>query len=260
MMRRMVYRIVSKAVFSRPAVALVGALLLAHSPAQALGENIQCVPYARQLSGIQIYGDALTWWDQAKGHYARGNRPSPGAVLTFRPHGDMKLGHVAAVSEIIDSRTILVSHSNWSTINGSRGHIENNVKVIDVSKNNDWSRVRVWYAPLEALGGTKWPTYGFIYPGEAPTAAPVMVAQADRAVPTARTAKPQRHPNRNLLQQVGGEWVAKAKSRENVAPAPRARSPKVASAAQAQGYTPSRYKARPSGETPANIDDLLARY
>ena len=28
---------------------------------------LQCVPYARQVSGIQIYGDAWTWWDQAEG-------------------------------------------------------------------------------------------------------------------------------------------------------------------------------------------------
>ena len=39
---------------------------------------LQCVPYARQVSGIRIFGDAHTWWDQAAGHYARGNRPKVG--------------------------------------------------------------------------------------------------------------------------------------------------------------------------------------
>ena len=34
---------------------------------------VQCVPFARQASGIQLYGDALNWWDQADGHYARGH-------------------------------------------------------------------------------------------------------------------------------------------------------------------------------------------
>ena len=29
---------------------------------------LQCVPYARQVSGIRIFGDAHTWWDQAEGH------------------------------------------------------------------------------------------------------------------------------------------------------------------------------------------------
>ena len=46
---------------------------------------LQCVPYAREVSGIRIYGDAHTWWDQAAGHYARGVRPRVGAVMSFRP-------------------------------------------------------------------------------------------------------------------------------------------------------------------------------
>ena len=33
---------------------------------------LQCVPYARQVSGIRIFGDAHTWWGQAEGRYARG--------------------------------------------------------------------------------------------------------------------------------------------------------------------------------------------
>ena len=36
---------------------------------------LQCVPYARQVSGVQIYGDARTWWDQAQGRYATGTVP-----------------------------------------------------------------------------------------------------------------------------------------------------------------------------------------
>ena len=35
-----------------------------------LDAYLQCVPYARDVSGIQIYGDAHTWWDQAQGRYA----------------------------------------------------------------------------------------------------------------------------------------------------------------------------------------------
>lgn len=132
---------------------------------------LQCVPYARRVSGILIFGDAHTWWGQAEGHYARGFRPKVGAVMTLKPSGGSTLGHVAAVSRIVDSRTILIRHSNWSLINGRRGQIEDNVKVIDVSPTNDWSAVRVWYAPLQALGGSHWPVQGFIYsakpkPGE----------------------------------------------------------------------------------------------
>jgi surface antigen len=125
---------------------------------------LQCVPYARQVTGIQIYGDAHTWWGQAEGRYARGFKPKVGAVLALKPSGGSTLGHVAAVSRIIDKRTILIRHSNWSPINGRRGQIEDNVKVIDVSDAGDWSEVRVWYAPLQALGGSRWPVEGFIYP------------------------------------------------------------------------------------------------
>lgn len=124
---------------------------------------LQCVPYARRVSGIQIYGDAHTWWDQAAGRYARGREPRVGAVLAFRPSGNMRLGHVAAVSRIVDSRTVLLRHANWSLINGRRGQIEDNVRAIDVSPGNDWSEVRVWYAPIQGLGTTSWPTRGFIY-------------------------------------------------------------------------------------------------
>lgn len=125
---------------------------------------LQCVPYARQVSGIRIYGDAWTWWAQAEGRYARGFRPRVGAVMALRPHGNSRLGHVAAVSRIVDARTILVRHANWSPINGRRGQIEDNVRVIDVSPTNDWSAVRIWYAPIQALGGSEWPVQGFIYP------------------------------------------------------------------------------------------------
>jgi surface antigen len=124
---------------------------------------LQCVPYARRVSGIQIFGDAHTWWDQAAGRYDRGYKPRIGAVMTFKPYGNMRLGHVAAVSRILDSRTVLLRHSNWSPINGRRGQIEDDVRAIDVSESNDWSEVRVWFDPIQALGGTHWPVQGFIY-------------------------------------------------------------------------------------------------
>ncbi len=123
----------------------------------------QCVPFARQVSGIQLYGDALTWWDQAEGRYARGREPKVGAVMSFRPHGPMTLGHVAMVSKVIDDRTVLLRHANWSPIDGRRGNVELDVRAVDVSPANDWSEVRVWYAPIGDLGTTHWPVNGFIY-------------------------------------------------------------------------------------------------
>ena len=129
---------------------------------------LQCVPYARQVSGIRIFGDAHTWWEQAAGRYARGSRPRVGAVMSFKAFGGSRLGHVAAVSRIVDSRTVLIRHANWSPINGRRGQIEDDVRVVDVSEANDWSEVRVWYAPIQALGTTRWPLNGFIYREQAP--------------------------------------------------------------------------------------------
>lgn len=145
---------------------LAVALSLSTTTDEAIPAHVECVPIARAQSGIQIYGDAHTWWNQADGRFARGNTPRKGAVLAFKPHGAMTLGHVAAVSKVIDDRTILVTHANWSMINGRRGQIERNVRMIDVSEEGDWSRVRVWYAPLEDLGTTHWPVHGFIYPND----------------------------------------------------------------------------------------------
>lgn len=123
------------------------------------GGYLQCVPYARAVTGIKIFGDAHTWWGQADGKYVRGQTPKVGAVMNFRPHGNSRLGHVAAVSRIIDSRTVLLRHANWSV----RGGIEDDVRAVDVSDDNDWSRVRVWYGPGKRLGASSWPLYGFIY-------------------------------------------------------------------------------------------------
>ncbi len=168
--------------FASAAIALIstaapGALGVAAPAAasarQSASEYLQCVPYARQLSGIEIYGDARTWWSRADGRYPRGSAPRKGAVMVFKPHRNMRLGHVAYVSEIIDSRTVRLTHSNWSRINGRRGQIERDVPAIDVSPNNDWSEVRVWYHSIQAPGGTHWPLHGFIYAsGSAPSTAP----------------------------------------------------------------------------------------
>lgn len=154
--------------------AMLGAMAAPAAQASELPAYLQCVPYAREVSGIQIYGDAHTWWHQAAGKFQRGNQPRVGAVMAFQPHRNMRLGHVAAVSRVIDSRTIMLNHANWSPINGRRGQIERDVKAIDVSPANDWSQVRVWYHPIQALGKTAWPIHGFIYGkrSRAPQAAP----------------------------------------------------------------------------------------
>ncbi len=121
------------------------------------GSSLQCVPFARENSGIELAGNAANWWDAATGIYERGARPEVGSVLNFRASGRMRMGHVAVVSNVLDSRNVEIDHANWS----GRGSIRRNVRVVDVSSANDWSAVRV------ALGqgdyGSVYPTYGFIY-------------------------------------------------------------------------------------------------
>ncbi|MEJ7925835.1 CHAP domain-containing protein [Sphingobium sp. AN641] len=121
---------------------------------------LQCVPYARTVSGVDLRGDALTWWDQAENRFKRGHKPKKGAVLAFRPYGPMTLGHVAVVSKVLGDRQVLVRHANWS----APGAIEEDVLAIDVSEQGDWSAVRVWHSPTGQMGARTNPTFGFIYP------------------------------------------------------------------------------------------------
>ena len=132
------------------------------SAARADDPYWQCVTFARMFSGIQIFGDAWTWWRQAADNFRTGRRPETGSVLVFRPEGRMSRGHVAVVSDILTDRVVRVTHANWG---GSRGKVEENVTVVDVSPANDWSQVKVWYNPINDLGTTVYPTYGFIYKG-----------------------------------------------------------------------------------------------
>lgn len=145
--------------------ALFVALVVLFAPGGAFADDDywQCVPFARLVSGIQIFGDAWTWWSQAAGRYQTGFVPKAGAVLCFRPTGRMRLGHVAVVSQVLTDRVIQITHANWSLIDGERGKIEQNVTVVDVSPSGDWSQVKVWYDPLRDLGTTTYFTYGFIY-------------------------------------------------------------------------------------------------
>ena len=127
---------------------------------------LQCVPYAREVSRISIRGDAWTWWRSAKGRYRRGDRPAVGAVLVLRKTTRLRLGHLAVVKRVIDSREILVDQANWL----NRGQIHLSTSVRDVSANNDWSAVRVWYTPGQIYGKRTYRAHGFIYP-ERPVAA-----------------------------------------------------------------------------------------
>lgn len=123
----------------------------------------QCVPFARAASGIQIYGDAWTWWDQADGRYRRGQKPRVGSVIAFAKSSKLPLGHVAVVSRIVEKRVLMLTHANWSRQNGVRGHVEQDVTLFDVSTKGDWTQVKVWYRDSEGLGSSIYPVHGFIY-------------------------------------------------------------------------------------------------
>jgi surface antigen len=129
--------------------------------ARSYGAKLQCVPFARTVSGIVIRGNAVNWWNAAKGVYERGRRPETGSVLNFRATGNMRLGHVAVVTRVVNPREIIVDHANWNSY-GNPGNISRNVAVVDVSSRNDWSLVRVELDHSDEFGSI-YPTYGFIY-------------------------------------------------------------------------------------------------
>lgn len=151
------------------AVALSGTLAFAvaaeATPTPSLLDYVgECVPFARLASGIALYGDAWTWWAAADGRYRRGTVPREGAVLVFRQSQRLRLGHVAVVSRVLTPRVVMVTHANWSRLNGVRGHVERDVTLTDVSQRGDWSQVRVFYRDTDGLGASTYPVYGFIYP------------------------------------------------------------------------------------------------
>ncbi len=171
--------------------------------------GISCVPYARQVSGIKVTGNAWQWWTNAKGLYARGEQPEAGSVLNFRPNGRMELGHVAVVKRVVNAREVIVDHANWA--NG--GRVSRNVAVVDVSEANNWSAVRVELGSPGEFGSI-YPTYGFIY------------NRPDTGIVLANIARPAPQPDINpvpsdLRPAAERPWRVLV---EEVAEAPGARS------------------------------------
>lgn len=128
---------------------------------------LECVPYARRVSGIQLSGDARYWWNEAPGRYERGQTPQAGAVLNFRANGRMPLGHVAVVQQVVNRREILITQANWGGPGFTRGGVSSDISVVDVSPRNDWTAVRVALGHSSTYGSV-YPTYGFIYRNAAP--------------------------------------------------------------------------------------------
>jgi hypothetical protein len=122
--------------------------------------RLQCVPFAREASGIEIFGNANRWWDLAEGRYRKARTPAVGSVMVMNGYRTNRRGHVAVVRKIVDSRTIIIDHSNWL----NDGKIYLSAPVRDISPNNDWSQVNVWYTPGQTWGSRTYSAKGFIRP------------------------------------------------------------------------------------------------
>ena len=118
---------------------------------------LECAPFARAVSGLELRGAAADWWPQAEGRYGRAQTPAVGSVLVFRRSARLPNGHVAVVSRVLSDRRILATHANWV-----RHQVSEDVPVIDVSPGNDWTRVRVWWPPTNQMGVTEYATFGFV--------------------------------------------------------------------------------------------------
>jgi surface antigen len=153
-------------------LAFWGVLLVSSLPALASSGG-NCVAYARDVTGIQLDGNAASWWPHAQGHYDRGQTPSVGAVLVFKPYAGMHVGHVAVVSKVLGPREILVDQANWV-----RGRVTKAMSVVDASPLNDWTSVKVQFAGTHGRAN---PTYGFIYPHDVPAGLGTAVAEAQPA-------------------------------------------------------------------------------
>ena len=146
-------------------------LLIALPTPSAFASFLNCVQYVRQVSQIEISGNAWMWWNNAKGRYNIGHRPARNSVLVFQRTKAMSAGHVAVVREVVNRRTILIEHANWAPRNGMKGRVSTEL-VEDISPNNDWTSVRVMHKPSMSFG-KPYATNGFIHPRlPAPVAEP----------------------------------------------------------------------------------------
>lgn len=125
-------------------------------------EHEQCVPYARRVSGINLMGNAYTWWTSAAGIYARGQQPQPNAVLVLARSNKLRNGHLAVVTQVLSPREIDVTHRNWGNDRYSRRIVYQSLRVQDISPDNSWTNVRMWNPELNVFG-LPYPAYGFIY-------------------------------------------------------------------------------------------------
>ena len=120
---------------------------------------VECAPFAREMSGINLYGPAYSWWNAAAGRYPRQHQPIVGSVMVFERSSRLPSGHVSVVIAHTSAREIAVTHANWV-----RHRVSSRQRVTDVSPANDWSLVQVFWPPSGTLGSSAYPVAGFIGP------------------------------------------------------------------------------------------------
>ena len=134
-------------------------------------EQLECAPFARALTGVSLQGDAADWWTEASGRYDRSHQPQVGSILVLQRSYRLPHGHVSVVSRVISRRQIMVTQANWV-----HDRITEDQPVLDVSEDNDWSVVRVWWPPTGTLGVTEYQANGFIRPERTLTHDRIMAA------------------------------------------------------------------------------------
>jgi len=234
------------------AACIAGALFFSAASASAL----QCVPYARDISGISLSGNAWTWWSAAAGRYDRGQSPIAGSVLVFKQHGSMRYGHVAVVRTQVNSREIRIDHANWGSSRiGGRGSVTTDVSVIDVSPRNDWTQVKVWNNIAKDFGTKVYPVYGFIYAEASVRPQMTPVVHIRQTFPAPVAAKPAQPSAPQPVSQheepaavpAKGKHKADVRKTEHKAPETKTETEIVAAAVPV------------SAESPVNDDDTLAK-
>ena len=81
--------------------------------------------------------------------------------MVFAGSKRLRRGHVAVVTEIVNPRQVIVDQANWQ----NRGEIDHATPVLDVSRDNDWSQVRVWDIRSGGFGAHVYAISGFIAKG-----------------------------------------------------------------------------------------------
>jgi hypothetical protein len=137
---------------------------------------VECAPFARALTGVQLRGEAEDWWREAAGRYQRSTSPAVGSILVLGRSSRLPDGHVAVVSRVLSGRQVLVTQANWV-----HHRVTADQPVIDVSAGNDWSVVRLWWPPSGQMGITDYAVRGFILP-DRPASHDQLIAETPRAV------------------------------------------------------------------------------